>query len=409
MLHVCMITAGEYDWHPRVRRQAEALAARGDCVTAVVLQADGRPAREVVDGVKVVRLPVRKYRGESARAYLRLYGGFGVLAAAWLGRRVRVFDVVQVNTMPEVLVFAAALPRLAGVPVVLDIHDRTVELFASKFGPGSWMGRVIGWGERASLRFAGEVLTVHEPYADTLRGLTDRPVSVVMNCPDERLFKPRGWLDWDLGGEVVFGYHGLIASRHGLVQAVEALAALRSVVPGACLRVWGSGDGLASLRGRVEELGLGGSVDLPERPIPITQIVAGLADVHIGLVPSVRDPWTERVLPTKLLEYALLGIPVISFRNPIIEQYFPQDAVTYVDPLSPQSLRAAMLALATDRDRAREQAARAQEVMQRLNWRQQKEIYLEVIDRVAALGAGQRRKPRVEARRACSEMCSDVR
>ena len=43
---------------------------------------------------------------------------------------------------------------------------------------------------RAALRFADEVLTVHEPYADVIRQWTRRPVSVVMNCPDPRLFPP---------------------------------------------------------------------------------------------------------------------------------------------------------------------------------------------------------------------------
>ena len=39
-------------------------------------------------------------------------------------------------------------------------------------------------------------------------------------------------------------------------------------------------------------------------------MAAEIDRVHIGLVPSVRDEWTDGVLPTKLLEYAALGIPV---------------------------------------------------------------------------------------------------
>ena len=73
-------------------------------------------------------------------------------------------------------------------------------------------------------------------------------------------------------------------------------------------------------------------------------------------MPSQRDPWTDDVLPTKLLEYAVLGIPVITFRNPVIERYFPEDSVTYVDPASAENLLVAMRTLATDQDRARRQA-----------------------------------------------------
>jgi hypothetical protein len=62
-----MLTIAEYDSHPRVRRQAEALVARGDSVTAVALHADGRPALEMVDGVNVVRLPVRNIAASRRR------------------------------------------------------------------------------------------------------------------------------------------------------------------------------------------------------------------------------------------------------------------------------------------------------------------------------------------------------
>jgi glycosyltransferase involved in cell wall biosynthesis len=84
------------------------------------------------------------------------------------------------------------------------------------------------------------------------------------------------------------------------------------------------------------------------------------------------------------MEYAALGIPVITFRNPVIERYFPADAVCYVDPASPENLRAAMLRLAGDPGAALAQARRAGEVMRRrLRWSQQKLGYFEAIDRVA--------------------------
>jgi glycosyltransferase involved in cell wall biosynthesis len=287
--------------------------------------------------------------------------------------------------MPEALVFAAAVQRLFGVPLLLDVHDLTSKLFASKFADRPALMAAVRISERAAMRFATEVLTVHEPYAELMRARTRRPVTVVMNCPDERVFaasdEPRCW---DPDGEVVFSYHGLIAPRHGLVSVVRALAGVRADLPGARLQVRGSGDGLDELRARVAELGLADRVDLPTRLYPVTEIAAQLAPVHIGLVPSVLDAWTDDVLPTKLLEYATLGIPVITFRNQVIERYFPPDAVTYVDPASPENLRVAMLELARDPGRAAAQAKRASEVMRQLRWSQQKLTYFEVVDRLAA-------------------------
>jgi glycosyltransferase involved in cell wall biosynthesis len=182
----------------------------------------------------------------------------------------------------------------------------------------------------------------------------------------------------------MFSYHGLIASRHGLVNAVDALAKLRLEVPGARMQILGSGDGLVELRARVDELGLADAVALPTTLLPITEMPAVLEQANFGLVPSQRDPWTDEVLPTKLLEYAALGIPVITFRNPVIERYFPEDSVTYVDPASTENLLVAMRTLVADPDRARRQAERASEVMARMTWDHQKVAYFEVIDRMVA-------------------------
>lgn len=380
-----MITVSQYESDPRVRRQAEALVARGDEVTVLALHADGRPKLDVLEGVRVVHLPTRKYRGESAKTYLQLYGGFSARALAWLARHPRAFDVVQAHSMPEAVVFAGAVQRLFGVPVLLDVHDITSKLFVSKFGSDSKAVKAVRASEWAAMKFSTEVLTVHEQYAEELRARTSTRVSTVMNCPDLRLFVPRPeFKAWDPAGEVIFSYHGLVAPRHGLIQAVEALGKVRSELPNARMQIRGSGDGLDALRARVEDLGLTEAVDLPTKLYPITEIVTELEKVHIGVVPSQRDPWIDDVLPTKLLEYAVLGVPVITFRNPVIEQYFPDDTVTYVDPASPENLRDAMLAMVRDPEAARAQAARAATLMADLSWDTQREIYLGVIDRLAS-------------------------
>jgi glycosyltransferase involved in cell wall biosynthesis len=387
-IHVGMLVVSEYESDARVRRQAEALVERGDQVTVLALHAAGRPEIETIDGVKVVHLPTRKYRGESSKAYLQLYGGFAVRAAIRMLRYGRQFDVVQAHSMPEALAFAATWQRLLRVPVIVDVHDLTSELFSSKFEHKSALMAAIRFSEKATFKFVNEVVTVHEPYADMLRQLTKTRVTTVMNCPDDRRFTAREFKQWEPGGEVVFGYHGLIAPRHGLVQVVEALSKVHAEVPGAKLKVWGSGDGLTGLSQRVTELGLQDSVQLPERLLPVHEMTRELDQMHIGILASQLDKWTASVLPNKLMEYAVMGIPVITFRNPTIERYFPDDAVTYVDPASPANLQEAMLTLIRDPDKARRQADRAREVMTGRTWKHQREHYFDLIDRMAALRRG---------------------
>jgi glycosyltransferase involved in cell wall biosynthesis len=389
-----MVVCSEYESDARVRRQAEALAARGDEVTVFALGGRGRPAEETIDGVHVVHAPTSKYRGDSVRAYLSLYGGFTAHAAGWLARRPRSFDLVQAHSVPEAIIFAAAVQAALRVPLLLDVHDLSPQLFASKFAGRPVLPRLLNGSVRASLSFATEVLTVHEPYAEVVRAMTRRPVTVVMNTPDERYFRRRPFRAWDPAGEVVFGYHGLIAPRHGLSNVVEALRRLRSDVPGARLVLMGNGDGMSQLAEDVRLAGLTDAVSLPERALPVPEVVGRLAEVHIGLVPSVLDPWTSAVLPTKLLEYAALGIPAISFRNPVIDRVFTADEVTFVEVATPDTLHQAMLSLVTDPELAGRRADAAATVVEGLAWHRQKQTYLDVIDRMTA-----RRRPAVPRQR----------
>jgi glycosyltransferase involved in cell wall biosynthesis len=383
-LRVGMVVVYEYEANPRVRREAEALAARGDDVTVLALNRRGAPREEMIDGVRVVHLPVTKYRGDSAGAYLRLYGLFFIRALWWLGRRPRAFDFMQVHTMPEAMIFTTVAQKLAGVPVLLDVHDLTAQLFASKFRPNGPIMRGIQLSTRLAMSFADEILTVHEPYAQIVRSMTKRPVTIVLNSPDERLFPLREPRRPPAEGDLVFSYHGLIAPRHGLANLIDAADRLRHELPRVRVQILGSGDGLDALREQVDRLGLAEIVSLPDELLPITEIPKALAGVSFAVLPSQLDPWTHWVLPTKLMEYMNLGVPVITFRNRVIALHFPDDAVTFVDPASTENLEVAMRSMANDPDRAAEQARRASAAMAPLQWREQKLIYLALVDRMAA-------------------------
>jgi len=84
------------------------------------------------------------------------------------------------------------------------------------------------------------------------------------------------------------------------------------------------------------------------------------------------------MLPVKLMEYAMLGVPAVAARLDPIAQYFDQRAVEFFEPENPADLAAAIARLYNDPQRCARMAAQANRVAHSLSVRWS-ENYLEAI------------------------------
>ena len=103
---VCIIRQRAYYELP-VRREAEALLNAGYDVDLICLQDEGHENEEMDNGVQIYRIPLRLSKGSVIR-YLQEYFSFFIQAMIKLTTLhfKKRYDVIQVNTMPDFLVFA---------------------------------------------------------------------------------------------------------------------------------------------------------------------------------------------------------------------------------------------------------------------------------------------------------------
>ena len=188
---VVMVAHSYYLRDPRIRREAEATVGAAHQVDVLCLRDVNEPPEEVVNGVRIFRLPVERRRGGTLR-YLQEYASFTMLATAWLLRHWRKhrYDLVHVHNMPNFLIVAGLVPKLLGAALVLDVHDPMPELFGTETSHAHrrWMVPILKFEEVASCRLADRVITVSEPMKDRLveRGTPANRISVVMNLPDSK-------------------------------------------------------------------------------------------------------------------------------------------------------------------------------------------------------------------------------
>jgi glycosyltransferase involved in cell wall biosynthesis len=383
-LRICMVHYSDFVVDSRIQRQARALAERGDEVECVCLN----DAEEIAVGrgrIGLHRAAAGKPRG-GARAYLSGNARFLLGAARKVSEldREKPFDLIEIHNMPDALVFAAWRPKLRGAPLVLNFHDTFPELFATLFdrSPRHPLVRLVRTEERVSAALADGLVFVTPEARDLLaeRGVSAPRSQVVMNTPDERVFgERRATAAPGAEGQLRVVYHGGLAERFGVETLVEAVGMLgRQGLP-VRLDVFGSDAEAAARIAAHAAAEAPNCVHVAPGPTPVEEIPARLEEADLGVVPTLRDEFTDLLLPVKLLEYVHMGLPVVASRLPVIERYFGDD-VLLAEPGDAASFAAAIEGVRSAPETALERARGASERLAEIEWRRQREGYLSLVD-----------------------------
>lgn len=374
----------------RVEREAKALVARGYEVDVICLGTPEEPAAESADGIHIHRIPVRRHKLQGSFVQFWEYVAFFLMASAKLARlhlRKR-FQVVQVHNLPDFLVFAALVPKLTGARVILDLHDLMPEFVSARFGGDQegWVVRLVRWQESLSCRFADHVITVTELWRQALirRGVPAGKVSVVMNVADDHIFRadPNAVRLSSDHQHFKLIYHGTFTDRYGLDLAIRAVDLVRRHVPGIHLTLHGGGGIRTALEKLVDELGLRAHVTFSTEGVSTSELPGMILNADVGIVPYRSDVFTDGILPTKLMEYAALGMPVIAARTTGIAGYFDDGMVEFFKPDDVQDLAQHILALYVDPERRRRLADGTGRFTRRYNWTAIGAEYVALVERL---------------------------
>ncbi len=386
MRRICMVAYADYVLDTRIRREAESLVDRGDYVDVIGLADKGRRKPSTLNGVHQIQLPIPRYRGSNPGLYMASYLLFFLLASLWLiylhwKNR---YQVIQVHTMPDFMVFVAVIPKLLGAKVVLDVHDLMPELYRSKFklAKTHWLIRWITWLEQCSIGFADRAIAVHLPHLEALvaHGNPAGKFTVLLNLPDPKIFGQARPAVKAQNGPFKLLYHGTVSKRHGLHIALEAISRLHGEIPGLSLYVAGEGDALPSLVNLAKELGLGDCVTFSQRLVPIEQLLPTLLEADVGIVPILNDEFTRYMLPVKLLEYVALNKLVICARTKTIETYFDDSTIQYFEAGNAADLAGKIRLLYRDPSLRARLRANTDRFNREHSWGHQKQVYYRLID-----------------------------
>lgn len=394
----CMIVHAYYPLgETRVERETLALVDAGYEVDVICLKHKRDPKFQTINGVNIYHLPVSRKRlggfiGQFLEYLLFFIMVFFKLLTLFPRRR---YQTVQAHNLPDFLIFSAVLPKLFGARLILDLHDLMPEFFATKsnLSIDSMLVRLVIFQEQMACRFADHVITVTKLWRQRLidRGVKKEKVSVVMNLPDERYFSAvRGRKEKirDYNGLRLI-YHGTFKEHYGLRELILAIGLVRDQIPGIHLTLQGVGEFSTEMKNLVNELGLQNEIDVNDFALLVSKLPELIHQSDIGVVPNQNDVFTGDLLPTKMMEYIALGMPVIAAKTRVISQYFSDDQILFFSPGDENSLAEKIIYASNHWDEMVARTKTYHQFTSMYNWGRVSKLYVELID---SLGSGKTSK-----------------
>ena len=348
-------------------RQIRAMRLAGWSVTyAAPFTATGTDPGEVVPGTAVCDLP----RASGRRRLTALRAARRLLAREAPGH-----DVVLLHD-PELLLAARGL--VGRRPVVLDVHeDLATTVEERDYLPG-WARRPLAWVVTRSERWAEEhvaLLLAEERYQDRFR----RTHPVIRNVPWAAM-PPAESIPASRDAVV---YVGRLSRARGAAELLE-LGRRFSADGGPRLELVGPADAdvvdalrQADARGDVRWYGF----------VPNDRALGQVRGALAGLSLLHDTPNYRVSLPTKILEYASLGVPIISTPLPeartLLERHGGGIVVGFGDVAA---VAAAVTRLRSDAAYRARLAAEALELARSRSWEQESQRFLAELRAVVRAG-----------------------
>jgi glycosyltransferase involved in cell wall biosynthesis len=353
---ILMFVENAFPNDTRVKNECDALTEAGYVITVVALRKKGQSRSELVNGVRVYRLPrlelFQKTPRENPtllqRVCLKLKSLLGYVSeyvyftSACFVMSVYValrhgFDVIHAHNPPDTL-FLVALPwKLLGKKYIFDHHDLCPELYRSRYGAAhDFLARVLQWVEWGNLKLADVTIATNESYKQIQiqrGGRKPETIFVVRNGPNRnRMHKsPPSSRLRDLQKKILV-YIGSLNPQDGVDYLLRSLKHLVHDLKRDdfhCVII-GSGDSLEDLRNLATQLGLNGHVELTGY-ISDQELQENLAAADICVDPDPSSPLNDVSTWIKVMEYMACEKPIVSF-DLKETRYSAQDAGLFVPP-----------------------------------------------------------------------------
>lgn len=369
-----MFVSNAFVSDPRVYAEAKSLVQAGFEVTVIAWDREKQnPLRQNWDGIEVVRLRTRLAPKHGFASWL--WNGFNLLLwqrqayrqALILNKETR-FDFIHCHDL-DTLAIGTRLKRKLGLPLIYDAHEIYGYMMARTFPHR--IANIFLWLEKRLMRRVDKIVNVCEPQRRYFESITDKPVSVIMNC------KPLQSLEYqpsDNQGDFTLLYVGSLHKGRAVPMLVQAAKEL----PGVQCLIGGVGQP-GYVQALKEECSRTSNVTFLGR-VPFDQVIPMTMKADcVFLMVNPEDLNNRMGLGNKQFEAMVCGRPIICTKGTYSGEVTEQEEVGLAVEYSEQVLKEAIIKLRDNpelREKLGKNALKAAKA--KYNWQKQEEKLLEL-------------------------------
>jgi glycosyltransferase involved in cell wall biosynthesis len=377
---VLMFVSNPFTNDPRVYNEARALVQAGYKVTVIAWDREKQnPPRELQDGIEVIRLRTRllpkRYSFGSP-----FWVGFNSLLwqqqayrrALALNKETPV-DVIHCHDF-DTLRIGVRLTRKLGIPLVYDAHEIYGYMMVRLFP--RWIASIFLRLEKRLIKKADTIITVNEPCKGYFRDVTDKPISIIMNCKQLLTLK---YEPVDNKDNFTVIYIGGLAKQRFILELANVVSELPDV--NCIIAGMGQPDYVQALREKCTKAP--NITFLGKVPFKEVLTLTSKADVILCMF-DPDDPNNRVGMPNKLFEAMVCGRPIICTKGTYSGEITEQEEVGLTVEYSKEALKEAIIKL-RDNPQLREELGRnaLQAAISKYNWQKQEEELLGLYQGIA--------------------------
>ena len=380
----------------RVEKEARALIQAGHEVFLLSLMRgkNSVPTEEVIEGIRVLRIPYPHAFLKPAWNYLRLQLMF--IHPVWKKALIHAvqrhrIEALHIHDLPLVKTGLYAA-RKFNIPLIADLHENYPE--AIKVWRRSWQARVINlisppwrWKrlERYCVHQADTVITVVEElrqhYIEDYE-LPPQKIKLVMNLEDLEYFYSipiDNAILKQYEKYFVVSYIGGFGHHRGIQTAIQAMPRVLKEIPNALLLLVGSGANEAALKELAKKEGVEQAVEFTGWQ-HFDLVPSYIAASQICLIPYILSAQTNASAPHKLFQYMAMAKPVVVSSMDSLSRIIRETGAGLVYPAGDaEALAQAVIKLYED-DAIRVKLGQAgtKAVRQKYNWQRSSQQLIEI-------------------------------